>query len=600
MIRPAQILYASTEEEMGIGDWFEVTCTLNTTCRNAQSTVEFAQDPVGTITDGAFEELRELVNAGITEMVSFLATMWIRVPLPNITGVTEAADTSRSAGALSIDTVLNWVMYIGFAVVIGAVIGLGAMMAVRLRQGEGMNLTGRLGLSLFGAVLIGGASSIAAALANEMWLTGSSTIVFVQNQLFWVAIAIVVLSIIVAGVRMAVDQKGQHGIDLAKSLGIFIVAAGAGTAAVSMLVLGGHEISVALLDASLECDEGAGRQCFGEGMARVLNLDPTGVFGWNALGVFWTVLLGIVLAVVGLIQLVLMYLRTIIISALLGFLLVAAAGTNMKVGRQMWEKYAGWMLAFILYEPAAAAIYATAFYPITDLGTQDAVATEMMDQFWGALGGIVLMVLALFALPALMKLLVPATSAMVGAAGGGMAGGMMAAGTMAVAGGAKTVAAAKTGGATAGAGGAASSAGGARGSGGGGSGGGGGAMQQRGGSPPQPVSPNGASTSGQTASAGSPTSGSNAAESTNSGSHGGRSNGSDHASSGATKSAPSDAGGSHDTPSGAARSKPPPTSRGTNDPRPTTPRWHGQGGNIGEQIVGDDDQQEDGPDGSKR
>src|SRR5699024_4147017 len=190
-------------------------------------------------------------------------------------------------------------------------------------------------------------------------------------------------------------------------------------------------------------------------------------------GVFWTVLLGIVLAIVGLIQLVLMYLRTIIISALLGFLLVAAAGTNMKVGRQMWEKYAGWMLAFILYEPAAAAIYATAFYPITDLGTQDAVATEMIDQFWGALGDIVLMVLALFALPALMKLLVPATSAMVGAAGGGMAGGMMAAGTMAVAGGAKTVAAAKTGGATAGAGGAASSAGGARGSGGGSSGGGG-------------------------------------------------------------------------------------------------------------------------------
>src|SRR5690625_7707397 len=111
-------------------------------------------------------------------------------------------------------------------------------------------------------------------------------------------------------------------------------------------------------------------------MARVLNLDPTGVFGWNALGVFWTVLLGIVLAIVGLIQLVLMYLRTIIISALLGFLLVAAAGTNMKVGRQMWEKYAGWMLAFILYEPAAAAIYATAFYPITDLGTQDAVRSE--------------------------------------------------------------------------------------------------------------------------------------------------------------------------------------------------------------------------------
>src|SRR5690625_4347798 len=123
MIQPTQILYASAEEEPGVGDWLDVGCTLTTFCRNARSNVEFVQDPVGTITDGAFEELRELVNAGITEMVSFLATMWIRVPSPNITGVTEAADTSRSAGALSIDTVLNWVMYIGFVVVFAADIG---------------------------------------------------------------------------------------------------------------------------------------------------------------------------------------------------------------------------------------------------------------------------------------------------------------------------------------------------------------------------------------------------------------------------------------------------------------------------------------------
>lgn len=482
-MQPFQTLYASVEEESGVGDFLDISCQLNQTCRNARDAVEFAQDPVGTVTNGAFEELREVVNAGITEMVSFLATMWIRVPSPTITGTTEAADTSRSAGALSIDTVLNWVMYIGFAVVIGAVIALGATMAIRLRQGEGMNLTGRLGLSLFGAVLIGGASSIAAALASELWLTGSSTIVFIQNQLFWVTIAIVILSIIVAGVRMAADQKGQHGIDLAKSLGVFIIAAGAGTAAVSMLVIAGDEISHAVLDASLACDEGTGRQCFGEGMARVLNIDPAGAVGWDRMGIFWTVLLGIVLAVVGLAQLALMYLRTIIISVLLGFLLIAAAGTNMKVGRQMWEKYAGWMLAFILYKPAAAAIYASAFHPITDLGSNDEVAPGMMDQFWGALGGTVLLVLALFALPALMKLLVPATSAMVGAAGSGMAGGLVAAGTMVVAGGAKTVAAAKTSGASAGTGSAANNASGSS-----GSGSGSGSLQRRGGSPPQPVS----------------------------------------------------------------------------------------------------------------
>jgi len=580
MMHSAELLHMSNEES---GDLLGGLCTLNTACRNARSTFEFAQDPVGTVTDGAFEDLREVVNAGITEMVSFLATMWVRVPSPQITGVTEAADTSRSAGALSITTVLDWVMYIGFVVVIAAVIALGAMMAVRLRQGEGLNLTGRLSLSLLGAILIGGASSIAAALANQVWLNGSPTIVFVQNQLFWVAIAIVVLSIIVAGIRMASDQKAQHGVDLAKSLGLFIVAAGAGTTVVSMLVIAGDELSVALLDASLECDEGTGRQCFGEGIARVLNLDPTGTFGWNALGVFWTVILGVVLAVVGLIQLVLMYLRTIIIAALLGFLIIAAAGTNMRIGRQMWEKYASWMLAFVLYKPAAAAIYATAFYPINDLGSNDTDATQMLDQFWGATGGIVLLSLALIALPALMKLLVPATSAMVGAAGGGMAGGMVAAGTMAVATGAKTVAAAKTGGASAGIGAGAS-----------GAAGGGGSIRQRGGGSPQPVSPSGAagasggSNGRQPAAVGAATSKNDHSAASGSSSAAGGSSGS------APPSGGSSSAGSG-TPSGASS-----TTGGNHTPRTTGQPWSGQGHNFGERIVGDGEQEEDGPDGSKR
>src|SRR5699024_8351528 len=139
---------------------------------------------------------------------------------------------------------------------------------------------------------------------------------------------------------------------------------------------------------------------------------------WDQMGFFWTLILGLILGIVGLVQTALMFLRNIIIAALLGFLIVAAAGPNMKVGKQMWEQYTGWMLAFVLCKPAAAAIYATASYPITDLGSDDGRATEMVDQFWGAVGGIVLLVLAVLVLPALMRLMVPATSAMMGAAGG--------------------------------------------------------------------------------------------------------------------------------------------------------------------------------------
>lgn len=65
-------------------------------------------------------------------------------------------------------------------------------------------------------------------------------------------------------------------------------------------------------------------------------------------------------------------------------------------------------------------------------------------------------------------------------------------------------------------------------------------------------------------------------------------------------SAPSDGGGPSGAPSGAARSESPPPARGTNRPGTNTRPWQSQGGNIGEQIIGNDDQQEDGPDGSKR
>src|SRR5699024_8457208 len=163
------------------------------------------------------------------------------------------------------------------------------------------------------------------------------------------------------------------------------------------------EISTSLLDSSLHCSGSTGKSCFGEGFARVLHFDPTGQTGWDQMGFFWTLILGLILGIVGLVQTALMFLRNIIIAALLGFLIMAAvlgfsfmasSGTNMKFGKQMWETYSGCVLAFVLYKPSAAVIYATAFYPITDLGSDDGRATEMVDQFWGAVGGIVLLVLA--------------------------------------------------------------------------------------------------------------------------------------------------------------------------------------------------------------
>ena len=45
---------------------------------------------------------------------------------------------------------------------------------------------------------------------------------------------------------------------------------------------------------------------------------------------------------------------------LLGVLPIAAAATNTEMGRGWFKQIIAWLLAFILYKPVAAIVYATA------------------------------------------------------------------------------------------------------------------------------------------------------------------------------------------------------------------------------------------------
>ena len=88
-----------------------------------------------------------------------------------------------------------------------------------------------------------------------------------------------------------------------------------------------------------------------------------------------------------------------------------AAGGDAAAGRRVLEHRDGdavvpqglaWLLAFALYKPAAAIVYAVAF----DLAGQPG-ALALLD-------GVMMLVLAILALPALLRFVVPATSALAG------------------------------------------------------------------------------------------------------------------------------------------------------------------------------------------
>jgi hypothetical protein len=119
-----------------------------------------------------------------------------------------------------------------------------------------------------------------------------------------------------------------------------------------------------------------------------------------------------------------MVVRSGMLVILAGILPTTAAFTNTEMGKQWFQKAVGWTIAFILYKPAAAIVYSVAFLLMGNNSGQDALI--------GSITGFTLMVVALFALPALMRFVTPMVGAVAsgGGTGAGAAVGAMATGAV--------------------------------------------------------------------------------------------------------------------------------------------------------------------------
>jgi len=257
-------------------------------------------------------------------------------------------------------------------------------------------------------------------------VTSSTSVTgWIQAHLSYFVAATMVFSVLVAAYRLATTGKFEHGRDLTDSLTrVVLVTLLAGT----LTTLGiqvGEAFSTWILDkANID---------FSQTVVLAAVQQP---------GII--ILLGIVVIIAQVIQLGLILIRNAMIVILAGVLPLAAAAGNTQIGRQWWQKSFAWLLAFVLYKPVAALIYAASFKMASkdqDLATQ--------------LSGIFMMLLAIFALPALMRFMVPATAAMSGGNAGAMAGAVvgaaLATGAVLATGGASGAASGGFGGATSGA-----------------------------------------------------------------------------------------------------------------------------------------------------
>ena len=247
----------------------------------------------------------------------------------------------------------------------------------------------------------------------------TGTVAFLQQNLLVFTTGLAVLCTLLGAGRIVYhEHKAAQLRELGRYLVTYVLVSGAAAAAASVLIGGSDQMAAWFIN------QASANGSFATHLASLLGLATAGsgrVAGATAgftVGLagtvttaFIAIVLGIIAFLATVIQIMLMLVRGGMLVLLVGTLPLVAAFSNTEMGMQWFRKAGAWLVAFALYKPAAAIVYAVAF----DLAGQPG-ALALLD-------GVMMLVLAILALPALLRFVVPATSAL---AGGGGAGGMLA------------------------------------------------------------------------------------------------------------------------------------------------------------------------------
>jgi type IV secretion system protein TrbL len=247
----------------------------------------------------------------------------------------------------------------------------------------------------------------------------TGTVAFLQSNLLAFTTGLAVLCTLIGAGRIVYhEHKAAQLRELGRYLATYVLVSAAAAGAASVLIGGSDQM------ASWFIDQASAHSSFADHLANLLGLATAGTgraagapvgftvgLAGTVTTAFIAIALGIVAFLATVIQIMLMLVRGGMLVLLVGTLPLIAAFSNTEMGMQWFRKASAWLVAFALYKPAAAIVYAVAF----DLAGQPG-ALALLD-------GVMMLVLAILALPALLRFVVPATSAL---AGGGGAGGMLA------------------------------------------------------------------------------------------------------------------------------------------------------------------------------
>ncbi|MDU5232195.1 collagen-like protein [Actinomyces sp.] len=247
-----------------------------------------------------------------------------------------------------------------------------------------------------------------------------STVGFVHDTTHLLVIALAIGSLIVAGIQLAISRKGDGALQILQGLLTLALVSAVSVGTAQLLVEASDEFSVWVLDLAMP----EGTEDFAQSILQFGDLSA-------GLGYVVLIVLGLAAMIATVIQIGLMFIRSSMLILLVGILPLAGAAYFTKWGRAWLWKLIAWFFAFLMFKPAASIIYAVAIKLLTG-ETWNEVSGDELIRF---ITGVVMLVLAVLALPALITFMVPATEVLSsGGSGAGVgAGAVLATGAMTVA-----------------------------------------------------------------------------------------------------------------------------------------------------------------------
>ena len=234
-----------------------------------------------------------------------------------------------------------------------------------------------------------------------------------QDYLRFLLAAVMIASLICAGIKVIIDGRGDSLRQVAQSLITVVVISGAGLALASTLISIFDETSIWLLNTVTE--ESA--ETFGKRIIPIL-WESTQVPG-GTVPVLLLALAGILANVV---QMAMIWIRSVLLMVIMGLAPIIASTTSTSWGRAWAGKILGFFSGLVLYKLAVSVIYATTILFLT--------SESGLEGFVAFLVGVMLMVFAAICPFALVGLLMP-TGAMIASSMGGVGGAATGAATVA-------------------------------------------------------------------------------------------------------------------------------------------------------------------------